>query len=75
MSSLKLKNKKLSEENKELKSCLNDLVDMYIANRGSADSEFISCITPRSAHELSPLERIKDRTWGAFDRARILLGE
>ncbi|MCK5605782.1 hypothetical protein KAR91_28055 [Candidatus Pacearchaeota archaeon] len=70
-----MRKKELEEQNKELKEALEGLVDMYIANRGTPDSEFISCITPRSASEMTPLERIKDRTWSTWDKARILIGD
>lgn len=60
---------------RDLKDCLEEIVDRYIANRGDEDGEFISCITAKPADQMSALERQKDPTWSMFDRARILLGE
>ncbi len=67
--------KELEEENKALKKALNDIVDMYVANRGNPSSEFISCITPKSNFEMTALQRQKCKVWKVFDAARILLGE
>lgn len=66
----------LEKENRTLRRVLENLVDMYVANRGRADSEFISCITPsRHAVRMTPAERRLDETWNAWDLARIALGE
>jgi len=68
--------KQLEQENRTLRHVLERLVDMYVANRGRADSEFISCITPpRHAVHMTPAERRLDETWNAWDAARVALGE
>ena len=58
---------------KELRECLEKLVNHYIANRGT-DSEFIKCITPNNLR-MSFSERMANPTWKLFDEARLLLGE
>ena len=58
----------------KLEKALSDLIDLYVANRGK-DGEFITCITPKSAHEMTFFERKQSKTWVAWDEARILLGE
>lgn len=67
--------KKLQDENMKLHNCLDNIVNRYVANRGNPRSEFISCITPKSARDLSVSERMIDPTWKVFDEARLLLGE
>ena len=62
---------RLEKERDELTSVLDNLVEMYIANRGS-DHEFICCITPKAASKMTYLERMKDKTWRAWDEARIV---
>jgi hypothetical protein len=54
------------------KDAIEDLEDMYIANRETSH-EFIKCITPKSASEMSFFERTKDKYWTVWDRARVLL--
>lgn len=58
---------------KQLEKALSKLVDRYVANIGT-DREFISCITPKSANQMSFLERKNNDVWSLFDNARILLG-
>ena len=70
----KMNKEEMEKRIKDLESVLNRLVNMYIANRGG-DGEFICCITPQSANEMTPLERRKSKHWSLFDEARILLGE
>lgn len=70
----------LLRENTELRTILEILVNMYVANRGSdgtfpRPNEFICCITPRHASDMTPVERRLDITWSAWDAARIALGE
>ncbi len=65
----------LKVEKNELFGALSVLVMMYIKNKGNASDEFISCITPKSAHEMSPIERMRDKNWRAWDNARLALGE
>ncbi len=55
---------------KELELALNGFVDMYIANRGRRDAEFIKCITPGSRKDKGSA-----KYWDAWDKARRLLGE
>ena len=50
---------------------LRTLVDMYIANRGTA-SAFIKCITPSGAYELTPAQRRRDKYWKVWDAAMRL---
>lgn len=57
----------------KLEEALSKLVDRYVANIGT-DHEFISCITPKSASQMSFLERKNDDVWSLFDNARLLLG-
>lgn len=56
-----------------LREALNTLVKMYVANLGNPASEFISCITPLHASDLTAKERAKDSTWSAWDAARAAL--
>jgi hypothetical protein len=64
---------------KNLETVLESLVNYYVANRGGAGpmkaGEFICCVTPRHASEMTKAERAKDRCWSKWDRARRLLGE
>jgi hypothetical protein len=59
---------------KEALEALETLVNMYVANRGG-DSEFITCITPKHACDLTPTARKRCSTWKAWDNARKVLGE
>lgn len=65
----------LKHDRDELHSALNKIVSLYIMNRGKPSSEFIACITPKSACEMSPIERMRNKYWQAWDRARLALGE
>lgn len=65
----------LAEERRELVDALEDLVKLYVANRGRKDSEFISCITPQHSSEMTPQERAKCKVWKAWDKARALLAK
>ena len=66
----------LKQENKELRECLEALVDEYVANRGSERAgEFICCITPPHAQDLTPAQRKRNKCWSLWDWARRLLGE
>ena len=57
----------------ELEKVLSNLIDCYVANIGT-ESEFISCITPKPAYDMTFLERKRSSTWTLWDNARILLG-
>lgn len=52
----------------ELEGILHRLVDLYVKNKG-ANFEFIACITPKHASEMTPEERAADRVWSAWDAA------
>ena len=66
----------LKQENKELRACLEALVDLYVANRGQGKKwEFICGITPPSAAIITNLQRARDKCWSLWDLARRLLGE
>lgn len=56
-----------------MEEALGNLVRYYVANLGSPD-EFISCITPRHASQLSAKDRSKDDCWSKWDAARKALG-
>ena len=57
-----------------LEDALFVLVNMYVANIGDTDNEFITCITPKQACKLTYFERKKCEVWSAWDNARTLLG-
>jgi len=59
----------------ELQAAATAIVKMYIANKGRPDWEFISCITPPHASDLTPEQRRASKTWRAWDRLREALGE
>lgn len=67
-----LSRQQLEVENRSLRAVLKNLVNLYVQNKGTVH-EFISCITPKSACEMSTEERIKDSIWSVWDRARALL--
>lgn len=56
---------------------LEVLIEMYVRNQNSkfGGSEFIACITPPSASEMTPAQRRKDKTWKAWDDARSAIVE
>jgi hypothetical protein len=58
-----------------MENALKTLVEMYVANRGRPTSEFIACITPPHASEMTPRERKREEHWKAWDAARLALGE
>ncbi len=60
---------------KQLEEARERLVNLYVANRGAPDHEFISCITPRGASEMTFHQRRQSEVWSAFDDARTILGE
>lgn len=62
------------EENIKLKEILEELIDMYIANRGTS-SEFISCITPPNFSDMTILQRRKNKCWSTWDKARRAVGK
>lgn len=51
---------------------LKTLVDMYVANQGT-DGEFITCITPPHASEMTKKQRKASKYWSAFDEAREII--
>jgi hypothetical protein len=63
--------KRVKRKKVELGEALEALVEMYVANRGGHDAEFISCITPPHRMDAKP----GDKVWAAWDRARRALGE
>ena len=65
----------LKYDRDELAKALSDLVNAYIANKGDPNGEFIKCVTPASAEMLTPLQRMRDKYWSMWDRARLALGE
>ena len=71
---LAVENVKLKRQNDDLKDALEALVKMYVMNRNS-EYEFITCITPPNASDLTPDQRRESKTWRAWDRARALLTE
>ena len=62
----------LDERVKQLSDILQNLVDLYIQNKGT-DREFVACITPLSARELKYRDRMKNKVWNAWDTAIIAL--
>lgn len=56
----------------QLETALKGLVGLYIANAGT-EHEFISCITPAHAGDLTPQRRKMDRVWKVWDQARAAL--
>lgn len=56
-----------------LADALETLVNLYVANKGSQDSEFIRCITPRQPWAMTKKERKDSPTWSAWDKARKVL--
>ena len=58
---------------KKIKLILAQLVDLYVANIGT-DSEFITCITPKGAFEMTFFQRNQSKVWSAWDAARAALG-
>lgn len=57
---------------KELIEAAEAIVKMYVANRGT-DHEFISCITPPHASEMTKKERKQQKNWAAWDRLRTAI--
>ena len=70
-----MKRVKPQDSVKELAEVCQELIDAYVANLGHPEDEFISCITPRHASEMSPAERRDDKYWGIWDRARKAICE
>ena len=62
-------------KNMDLETAANNLINLYIANRGSKDGEHISCITPKSLNEMTNKERRKCHVWKAWDDLREAIGE
>ena len=52
----------------EALAALEGLVKLYVANKGT-EHEFISCITPSHASDLTRRERKQCRVWKAWDKA------
>lgn len=65
----------LKQENKELRECLKALVDLYVVYKPEDNLEFITCMKPPFAADLTPLQRRRDKCWTLWDWARQLLGE
>lgn len=65
---------KLQARISRLETCLDDLVRYYVANLGTK-SEFISCITPRSASSMTKVERKACPAWSKWDAARNALAK
>ncbi len=62
----------LIDQRDALVKALRELVDMYVANKGTK-SEFITCITPPVSSQMSVEQRAKSKTWKAWDNAREAL--
>ena len=58
----------------DLLAALNNLVNLYVANKGK-DDEFITCITPPHANEMTKTRRKNSETWSAFDAARAAIAK
>jgi hypothetical protein len=55
---------------------LRELCDLYVKNRNSQHTgEFIACITPPHASEMTKKERSQNRIWSPWDRAWEALGK
>ena len=52
----------------EALAALDGLVKLYVANKGTRH-EFISCITPSHASDMTKRERKQCRVWKAWDKA------
>ena len=63
---------KKDEEIKTLKECLKSLVDVYIANKLTRH-EYIRCITPKGAYDMTWDERANNKYWQVWDKARELI--
>lgn len=62
----------LEKRNAALEAACGTLVNMYVANLGSKH-EFICCITPRHASQMTAKQRKKCEVWAAWDAARKAL--
>lgn len=62
------------EVQRKLREALERLVSLYIANLGR-DGEFISCITPPAASEMTATQRADNKAWAAWDAARKALSQ
>lgn len=66
---VKEERKQLRELVKKLTTALEQLVKMYVT------PTFIICITPPSVSEMTKRDRKRNRTWAAWDYARMVLAE
>lgn len=55
-----------------LERACEGLVKMYVANLGTPH-EFISCITPPHASQMTKKQRAESKHWAAWDAARAAL--
>lgn len=59
-----------------LVSALKKLCDLYIANRSSVPGgDFISCITPPHASDMTTAQRKNNSVWAAWDAARAAIAK
>lgn len=62
------------QEVAKLRVAISRLVDLYVANQGTS-GEFIRCITPKQAAEMTRQAREACEVWSAWDASRKAIGE
>lgn len=57
-----------------LVEALERLTALYLVNQRTTEGgEFVACITPPHASDMTPAQRKKDNCWAAWDKARAAL--